>query len=209
MSDNHEQIKMFPGAMLQHAREAKKLSIDDVSATLHLGKKILQELESDTYRAERGLTFMKGYLRTYAKFLGINEAEIMQAFQTLGVEAEVPEKKRKLLHDNAQQKALLDHKFGKLIYPIVIIVIILLLLWWYGHRASPDSIVKPMLPATVSQPVVAPTLAPAVSSAQMIAPQLASRESVAPQLAPSESVAPQATPPAQNDAVTSQLQMDL
>ena len=66
-----------PGARLRAAREAAGLGIGEVAEQLHLLRYFVQALEQDEYGRLRGDTFVRGYLRNYARLLGIDADEVL------------------------------------------------------------------------------------------------------------------------------------
>lgn len=69
-----------PGLLLRTAREAAGLSIEQVAEKLHLLKSVVTSLEKDSYDRIRGDTFARGYLRNYARLLGMNADDIVDCF---------------------------------------------------------------------------------------------------------------------------------
>ncbi|TLU66765.1 DUF4115 domain-containing protein [Thalassotalea litorea] len=74
-----------PGQMLREAREAKGLSQQDVATHLNFRLALVNELETEAFDASTPSTFLRGYLRNYAKFLGIDDKDILASYETLGV----------------------------------------------------------------------------------------------------------------------------
>ena len=70
----------LPGSLLRQAREEKGLTIDEMSAISNLTKQVIRGIESDDYSELAGLSFVRGYLKLYAKKLGVNEADIVEPF---------------------------------------------------------------------------------------------------------------------------------
>lgn len=66
-----------PGMILSAAREELKWDVADVAANLNLRVSVIQALESDDYSDLPGPTFVRGYLRAYARLLGVDEAEVV------------------------------------------------------------------------------------------------------------------------------------
>ncbi|MCH1449859.1 MAG: DUF4115 domain-containing protein [Litoricolaceae bacterium] len=70
----------LPGSLLQKAREEKGLTIDEMSAISNLTKQVIRDIEADDYTQLAGLSFVRGYLKLYAKKLGVDEVEILDLF---------------------------------------------------------------------------------------------------------------------------------
>lgn len=71
----------FPGAQLRARREAAKLSQDEVARELRMTVSKVRALEADDYDRLHSDTFVRGYLRTYAKLLGLDPDEMLQVYR--------------------------------------------------------------------------------------------------------------------------------
>ncbi|MBT6272853.1 MAG: helix-turn-helix domain-containing protein [Chromatiales bacterium] len=80
------ELDVGPGQRLQSAREAISLSIEEVSARLHLDTRTLGNLEADNYDKLPAPTFVRGYLRSYARLLNISADPIIDGFDRRGLE---------------------------------------------------------------------------------------------------------------------------
>ncbi|MFI8481645.1 RodZ domain-containing protein [Pseudomonas sp. NPDC078700] len=72
--------RVNPGETLRMAREAKDWSIAEVAAQLNLTPERLGQIEAGQFDKLPGTTFARGYLRTYAKLLGVDQAQIVNEF---------------------------------------------------------------------------------------------------------------------------------
>ena len=70
----------LPGALLRQAREDKGLTIEEMSAISNLTKQVIRGIEGDDYADLAGLSFVRGYLKLYAKKLGVDETEVLETF---------------------------------------------------------------------------------------------------------------------------------
>jgi len=68
-----------PGTLVREAREAAGLSIDDVAQQLKLAPRQVQALEADDYALLPGRTFVRGFLRNYARLLGLDANALLAA----------------------------------------------------------------------------------------------------------------------------------
>lgn len=72
-----------PGEYLRQIRVAQKLELQDVAAALNMPLKTLTALEQDDYKVLPEATFIKGYYRSYAKFLKTDATAIIQRFDEI------------------------------------------------------------------------------------------------------------------------------
>ena len=68
-----------PGQILKAVRESKNLTLDDISQRILLRPRIIQELEADDYSHVFARVYAEGYLKAYAKVLGIAADELLAA----------------------------------------------------------------------------------------------------------------------------------
>jgi cytoskeleton protein RodZ len=80
-------VEHGPGRHLREARDARKLTAGQVAAQLRLQTRIIEALESDDYSTLPGSTFVQGYLRSYARLLGLPENTIVALAPLEGVVA--------------------------------------------------------------------------------------------------------------------------
>ncbi|MDY7219935.1 RodZ family helix-turn-helix domain-containing protein [Denitrificimonas sp. JX-1] len=77
------------GDSLRNARLTAGWAISDVAKKLHLTESTVQSIESDQFERLPGTTFSRGYIRSYAKLLGLDEARMAQQFdQQIGTSAD-------------------------------------------------------------------------------------------------------------------------
>ena len=72
--------KAVTGAHLRNIRIAKGVSLDEISTTTKVKKSYLEAIESDDPRRFPAPVFMKGFLKAYAKALGLNPEEISEKY---------------------------------------------------------------------------------------------------------------------------------
>lgn len=63
------------GARLRLEREQRGITLDQISRSTKIGTRFLQALEQDHFEQLPGGIFNKGFVRAYARFLGLNEEE--------------------------------------------------------------------------------------------------------------------------------------
>jgi cytoskeleton protein RodZ len=63
------------GEKFRKAREAKNISLDDVSNVTKISARMLQAIEEEHFDHLPGGVFNKGFIRAYAKHLGLNDEE--------------------------------------------------------------------------------------------------------------------------------------
>ena len=84
MHQPHEAKSSVPdiGAVLTEARERLGLSIEEAALQLRLGSRQVQALENNDYASLPGVTFVRGFLRNYARLLGLDPESLLQALRS-------------------------------------------------------------------------------------------------------------------------------
>jgi cytoskeleton protein RodZ len=80
MDEIHNGTQERPGMQLALVREKKGYSQEYVAGKLHLRVRIIELLEADDYEQMPEPVFIKGYLRAYAKLLGIPGEPLLEIF---------------------------------------------------------------------------------------------------------------------------------
>lgn len=70
------------GGFFQHARERQGLSLEQVASQTRIQERHLQALEEEDYASLPAKVFTKGFVRSYARTLGLDEDEALQLFLT-------------------------------------------------------------------------------------------------------------------------------
>lgn len=71
------------GEQLRAAREARGLSLDDVSQVLKLGVRQVEALENGDWHGLPGNTFIRGFVRNYARLVHVDGAALMTQLDTI------------------------------------------------------------------------------------------------------------------------------
>jgi len=65
------------GERLKREREMRGVSLDDIAEATKIGTRLLRALEDEHFELLPGGIFNKGFVRAYAKYLGLNEEEMV------------------------------------------------------------------------------------------------------------------------------------
>ncbi|HEY4960339.1 MAG TPA: helix-turn-helix transcriptional regulator, partial [Terriglobales bacterium] len=63
------------GERLRREREMRGISLDDIADATKIGTRLLRALEEEHFELLPGGIFNKGFVRAYAKYVGLNEEE--------------------------------------------------------------------------------------------------------------------------------------
>lgn len=79
-------VVMGCGRQLRRTREKLGLSLDDVAGELRLSSFQIQALEDDDWSQLPGTTYARGYLRSYARLIGLDADQLMTGASTQEIE---------------------------------------------------------------------------------------------------------------------------
>src|SRR5512133_2130734 len=68
------------GERLRREREMRKVSLEEIAAATKIGTRHLRALEEEDFKKLPGGIFNKGFVRAYARFLGINEDQAVSDY---------------------------------------------------------------------------------------------------------------------------------
>lgn len=148
---------VLPGRRLQAARERLGWSEADVANKLHMSVAFVRAIEADDYERLPEATFIKGYMRNYARLLEIPADEVANLFAQLVEEepADEPE-------DSSPRPASGSRPWGLVIAAAVLAAA--LLAWLVWPEQSVESATAPALEA------------PQLETSQQLAPDAMSGE---------------------------------
>ncbi|MFT6283959.1 MAG: cytoskeleton protein RodZ [Arenicella sp.] len=129
-----ESVIKGPGQILRQARELAKLSTQDIADRMKLKRTLIEDIEQNNFDINISLTFVRGYLKLYAKHVHVEEAEILTAFEKLTTEKKEPVKLQSFSRRVANQAN--DDKLMLVTYLILATIIALVVIWWFQQGSS-------------------------------------------------------------------------
>ena len=130
-----------PGQLLSQARERKGLSQQQVADSLRLRVAVIQIIEADDYDKLASPTFVRGYLRSMAKALEVNEEQVFAAYRATHQEKTTDTSASMRSFSRRKVRERNDSRLRWISYIIIIVVIASALLWWWQDSGfSMDSI---------------------------------------------------------------------
>jgi cytoskeleton protein RodZ len=83
-ADTPNKVWEGAGVLLRQAREASGFTIVDAARQLKLGVRQIEALEADDFSKLPGPTFVRGFIRNYAKLLQIDPQPVLEAYLRTG-----------------------------------------------------------------------------------------------------------------------------
>ncbi len=138
------------GGMLHDARVKKGYKLEDVSKELYIRKSFLEAIESSNYEEIPEPPYGIGFIRSYAEFLGLNSARIVQLFKE---ETDAKNQKEDVYVLEPQAEATMPNKkyLG-----ISVLAVVLLYVAWLGYNKAQFEEV----PASAGEDIIAEVTIP-------------------------------------------------
>ncbi|MBI5862281.1 MAG: helix-turn-helix domain-containing protein [Rhodocyclales bacterium] len=194
LSDRH-----LPGAVLRATREARGLSVSDVAQAIRFSVRQIDALECDDYSGFPSTTLLRGFIRSYAKFLKIDAESLLALLEpTMPTAADVRPP------DNfgaAEQPGWLPNMKAKLLLAGLLVLIVLAVVLRFIPLESGSVPPMPIPPPKAAVPLVttapASTVVPAVPAlpAVPVPAAPASAGTLPPAVSPGGAAAPLAVAP--------------
>ncbi|USD36900.1 RodZ domain-containing protein [Ferrimonas sp. SCSIO 43195] len=147
--EQQEQTVITPGPLLKAAREANGLTTQQVAQRLSLRRSVVEGIENDDYESGTTTTYLRGYVRNYARLVGVSEQQIAQALMALPHSQEQTAMQSFSRRTSKQQR---DSRWMLLTW-IIALGLVGLLVWWWVTK--PQSLLETSnvvtVPAVVQQ----------------------------------------------------------
>jgi cytoskeleton protein RodZ len=122
-----------PGSQLRKARERQGLEQAKVAAQLHLSQYMIQALEWDDYEKLPAAVFVQGYLKNYARLLGVDENVVIGAYQDLQPDADQEPLPRNQPDQVARELHNDNRLIGYVTWAVLLVMGVLIFFWWQGR----------------------------------------------------------------------------
>ena len=193
------------GTRLKRERESRGIALDDVSIATKISLRMLRALEDEKFDQLPGGIFNKGFVRAYARHLGMNEEQAVADYLEAAGETAVPQNVQPPENIPVPPKPPKEPHTAEIPWGLLAILLlaaaVILSLWSYRTRASSTGaaspeVAPPPAQSVSAQPAVTAQPAPSPDSAAVQpAPTQTARETP-PQPAASSQAAPTLTTPA-------------
>jgi cytoskeleton protein RodZ len=173
------------GEYLKQARKKKRLSLEQIASKTRIQERHLQALESEDFGELPAKVFAKGFVRSYAKALGLDEEEALQCFlETSGTFYDQSQPEQPQPHVQVKLEAASRQSINWN-FVVAALVIIAAGAIWYGLPKQQETPIVPSEPE-ISSPVE-PTEEP-------IPPLSDSQENIAPETLVDSAPTPPSSP---------------
>ena len=145
-TSSNSKSQTAPGEQLREVRQSYKWSLEDVAANLNLTVDTVRALETGDYSSLPEATFIRGYLRAYARLMELDEDKIVlimgdtksddigSVVPVIGKEAFKERKDRQWLKFSTTSRTMGK---GRVLLITCLIVIAILIAWWLSGVRPP------------------------------------------------------------------------
>ncbi len=130
-----ERALSHPGLRLAQAREDKHLGVEFVASRLNIPSRYVLALECGDYDKLPGLAYARGYIRAYAKLLGLSPDTLINEFNLLYSASEQPRPVTSI-NKVGQQVKLGDAPIRFSLWLFVIVLAGISLWWWQTQSTT-------------------------------------------------------------------------
>lgn len=141
-----------PGVILRRCREFHGFSLDDAAEATKVGKSYLEALENDNIKEFANLAYLKGFLRIYATYLGLNPDDLFHLYEKLYGSPE-PVKNGASAATGVRATGKIRTPSAKLLLPLILLLLITVtaMIW---NKREPQPVQQTSV-SSVAQPLSA------------------------------------------------------
>lgn len=140
-----------PGQRLRIAREARQLTRDAIAVQMRIEAKVIDALERDDYTQLPAAVFVRGYLRAYAKLVGLAAEPLVEAFDQRTTHTPPSLVLPTAIGPDIESRSGYAQW---IVFALVLLSLLLFYQWWHmeGSKPTPVATVPPVVtpPAQVS-----------------------------------------------------------
>ncbi|WED21343.1 cytoskeleton protein RodZ [Vibrio sp. JC009] len=126
------EVQVLAGDLLRKKREELGLSQQEIADRLRLRLSVIQSIDDNNLDFDHVATFTRGYLRSYAKAVSLDEKLVLNAIDGVGDAQHAPQSMQSFSRKTKRDKH--DSRIMKLTVVIVIAIFGISSVWWYQNR---------------------------------------------------------------------------
>lgn len=203
------------GTILKNRRESLGLTQQQVSSRLKLRVSLIQQIEDNQFDSDQVATFMRGYVRSYAKYVNLDEKVVLEALEHAGdvqhQEQEMMSFSRKTKTEKHNSRIML------LTWSIFAVIAGISSLWWWQNQQQ-DTLSQSLIAEESAEELVVDELnddqlttsldlieaeAPVVDAPELVDSEVMADTTVA----PGTEIAPEKEAPAETQVAAAETQV--
>lgn len=128
------------GELLRTAREGKKLSLDDVHRETKISIAVLGSLEQDDFETVGSDIYLKGFLKSYARFLGVDVDNVLRTLDRQRGKGSTGTGAMWDIEESVTEEKLKSPRiFRRFVLPLLILIILILTILLFKERKANGS----------------------------------------------------------------------
>ncbi|CAM3868710.1 RodZ domain-containing protein [Vreelandella rituensis] len=128
-------VTTSPGELLRRERDLLGLPLGDVAEALNLRPSVVDGLEHDNYDEIPVPAYRRGYLRAYARHLGMDEQEVLDAYKAQAGSSE-PERKVTSIQASRPPSRLGAWLFKLVTLLVIVGLVVVTAMWWQSRGGN-------------------------------------------------------------------------
>ncbi|MGL6026649.1 MAG: cytoskeleton protein RodZ [Vibrio sp.] len=140
--------KVPPGTLLKQKREELGLTQRQIADRLRLRVSLIERIEANYFEDGQVATFTRGYLRSYAKAVGMSEAEVLCAFDDSCGQDPLTQPDMKSFSKKTKRQ-LHDSRIMLITWVIFAVIIGMSSLWWW-QNSQKNNVIPESTPPNMS-----------------------------------------------------------
>ncbi|HMF90033.1 MAG TPA: helix-turn-helix domain-containing protein [Candidatus Angelobacter sp.] len=152
------------GERLRREREMRGITLDEISESTKISRRHLESLEREDFDALPGGIFNKGFVRAYARYLGLDEDQAVVDYSSASAEQPPPPDQFPLeVHEKPNREMNPRRSSVPLVLALLALLVVLAVFWARnrGHRSeAPANAAPPVAAADSQQAAPAPSATP-------------------------------------------------
>ncbi|WP_010446169.1 cytoskeleton protein RodZ [Vibrio rotiferianus] len=149
--NNETPLSIEAGTLLKNKRESLGMTQKQIADRLRLRVSVIEDIENNQFDSHQVATFIRGYLRSYAKLVSVDEHLVLSALDTTGEaqhqEQEMQSFSRKTKTEKHNSRIML------LTWAIAIVITGISAVWWWQNQQE-NSLAQVVNEAAVETEIV-------------------------------------------------------
>ncbi|SMY18132.1 cytoskeleton protein RodZ [Photobacterium aquimaris] len=184
-----------PGDMLRQAREQLGYSQIDIANRLRLRLSVINDIESNCFDSEKISTFTRGYVRSYAKYVGLDDVAVVGLLDDYGHSK--PKAQEMQSFSRRTNHEAHDSRIMGLTWILAVIFVGVTAVWWWQNSHLDRDLTPAVDVANVEAPAPADDTSAVVEpSATTVTAETTSTDAAATDVTPTDVTASNVTPAA-------------
>jgi cytoskeleton protein RodZ len=130
-----------PGEVLRAARQARGLKLEALAAETKISARLLDALEQDEYHKISGPIYVRSFLRTYAKALGVDPHELVGLYEQQVGRGGASAADEEVWQEERVAVRVVGIPYGRIllryVLPIMLVLLVAAVGFWLSRRSEP------------------------------------------------------------------------